>query len=85
MLRLIEKTFIRILTSIVSASNHTKCVLLSNQKCMTQPTPINLYPNEYSEELCYYSFAVNLDGLMEIAILLMNYIIKYVFQMKPRI
>ena len=61
MLRLIEKMFIRLLTSIVSASNHTKCVLLSNQKCMTQPTPINLYPNEYSEELCYYSFAVNLD------------------------
>ena len=39
-----------LLTSIVSASNNTQCVLLSNQKCMTQPTLINLHPNEYSEE-----------------------------------
>ena len=36
-----------LLISIVNASNHTKWVLLSNQKCMTQPTLINLYPNEY--------------------------------------
>ena len=30
---LIKKTFIRLLAGIVSASNHTKCLLLSNQKC----------------------------------------------------
>ena len=30
--------FIGSLTSIVSASSHAKCVSLSNQKCMTQPT-----------------------------------------------
>ena len=36
--------FIVLLTSIVNASNHTKCASLSNQKCMTQPTLINLYP-----------------------------------------
>ena len=30
--------FVILLTSIVSASNHTKCISLSNQKCMTQPT-----------------------------------------------
>ena len=41
-LKLIAETLI----NIVSASNHIKCVLLSNQKCMTQPTLINLYPNE---------------------------------------
>ena len=35
-------------TGIVSASTHAKCVLLSNQKCMIQPTLINLHPNEYS-------------------------------------
>ena len=29
---------------------------------MTQPTVINLYPNEYSQGLCHYPFAVNLDG-----------------------
>ena len=37
--------FIALLTGIVSASNHTKSVTLSNQKCMTQPTLINLHPN----------------------------------------
>ena len=37
--------FIGLLTGIVSASNHTKCLLLSNQKCMIQPTLINLHPN----------------------------------------
>ena len=26
---------------------------------MTQSTLINLHPNEYSQELCYYPFAVN--------------------------
>ena len=58
MLQLIQKTFIGLLTSIVSASNHTKCVSLSNQKFMTQPALIN--PNELPE-LCYYLFVVNLD------------------------
>ena len=28
---------------------------------MTQPTPINLHPNEYSQEFYYYPFLVNLD------------------------
>ena len=42
---------------MLSASNHTKYVLLSNQKCMTQ-----LYPNEYSQKLHYYPCAVNKDG-----------------------
>ena len=60
-IRLILKMFIRLLTSIVSTSNHTKCVLLSNQKCITQPTLINLHTNEYSQELHYYPFAGKLD------------------------
>ena len=34
-----------LLTSLVNASNHTKCLSLSNQKCTTQPTIINLHPN----------------------------------------
>ena len=37
---IIKKVFIVSLTSIVNVSNHTKCVLLSNQKCITQPTLI---------------------------------------------
>ena len=28
---------------------------------MIQPTPINLHPNEYSQEFHYYPFAVKLD------------------------
>ena len=33
---------------IIFVSNQTKCVSLSNQKCITQPTLINLHPNESS-------------------------------------
>ena len=36
-------------------------MLLSNQKCMTQSTLINLHSNDYSQELHYYPFAVNID------------------------
>ena len=32
---------------------------------MTQPNPINLHPNEYSQGLRYYPFAVNLDKCVE--------------------
>ena len=46
---------------MVSASNHTKCTLLSNQKCMIPNTLIKLHPDEYSLELHCYSFVVNLD------------------------
>ena len=41
--------FIELLTGLGNVSNHTKCVSLSNQKCMTQSTLINLHPNEYSQ------------------------------------
>ena len=37
--------FIVLLTSIVSASNHTKCISINNQKCEIQPALINLHPN----------------------------------------
>ena len=53
--------FIVLLSSKVNASNHTKCVWLSNQKCMVQPTLINLHPNEHSQEFHYYQFSVKLD------------------------
>ena len=45
MFGLIRKMFIGLLTVLVDGSNHTKCVLLSNQKYMIQPTLINLHPN----------------------------------------
>ena len=50
MFGLIEKMFIILLTSLVNASSHTKCVSLSNQKCQIQPTLINFHPNEYNQE-----------------------------------
>ena len=58
---LIKKIFIGLLTGVVDGSNHTKCISLSNQKCMIQPTLINLHPNEYSQEFHYYPFSVKLD------------------------
>ena len=42
--------FKRLLISIVNAFNHTKCLSLSNQKYMIQPTFINLHPNKYNQE-----------------------------------
>ena len=61
MLGLNKKIFIELLTGLVDGSNYTKYVSLSNQKCMTQPNLINLYRNEYRQELHYYSFVVKLD------------------------
>ena len=43
---------------MVNASNHIKCVSLSNQKCEIQLTVINLDPNEYSQKFHYYQFTV---------------------------
>ena len=53
--------FIVLSASIVNASNHKKCVSLSNQKCEIQPTLIHLHSNEYSQEFHYYPFSVKLD------------------------
>ena len=51
-------------TSIVNASNHTKCVSLSNQKYITQSTLISLHPNEYNQEFHYHSFFVKLIDVL---------------------
>ena len=61
MFRLLKEMFIGLLTGLDNVSNHIKCVLLSHQKSMIQPILINLHPNEYSQELHYYQFEVNLD------------------------
>ena len=60
MFGLIKKSFIGLLTGIVSASNHAKCVSLNNRKCMIKPTLINLQPNNIVKSN-YYLFAVKLD------------------------
>ena len=96
MLGLIKKIFIGLLTGRVNGSNHTKCVSLSNQKCMTQPILINLHPNEYSQEFHNHPLALklhkcvntlsntlnSLNTLNEVVILLMTYLIRFVFQIK---
>ena len=61
MFMLIKKTFIGLLTALVNASNHRKCAFLTNQKCVIQPTIINLHPNEYTQGLHQYPFEVKLD------------------------
>ena len=40
---------------------------------MTQNTIITLHPNEYTERLGYYLFAINLEDAWDIAILLRIY------------
>ena len=41
---LIKKLLVIFLASVVIARNHTKCMSLSNQKYLAQPTLINLHP-----------------------------------------
>ena len=60
MFGIIKKIFIIVLFSIVNASNHTKYVSLSNQKCEIQPNLINLHPKEFSQKF-HYPFAIKLD------------------------
>ena len=60
----IKNIFIELLTSIVNTFNHTKRVFLINQQCKTRATLIHLHPNEYSQRLHYYPFAINLDRLV---------------------
>ena len=57
----IKKLFIGLFTGLVNGSNNTKCVLLNNWKSKIQPTLINLHPNEYRQEFCYYPLSVKLD------------------------
>ena len=61
MFKLIKKISTWLLISIVNASNHTKCLSLSIQKCMIQPTLISLHSNKYSQECCYNPFMVKLN------------------------
>ena len=51
---------------------------------MTQPTVINLHPNEYIQGLRYYPLAVIQTDVLEVVILLMIYPIEYVFQTKQK-
>ena len=61
MFGVIKKMSVVLLTNIFNAFNQANYVSLSNRKCKIPPTLINLHPNEYSQELHYYLFAVKLD------------------------
>ena len=61
MFGIIKKMFVVLLASRINAPNNTKCVFLSKENCEIQPVLFNLNPNEYSQELHYYPFAVKLD------------------------
>ena len=51
--------FIGLLTGVVSASHHAKCILLNIQKCMTKPNLINLHPNEFSQNYTIIHLRLN--------------------------
>ena len=65
-MELLKKIIIVLLTSIVNASNYTKSVYLSDQKCEIEPTFINLHPNECNQEFQHYPFTVKLDKFVGI-------------------
>ena len=61
MFRFFKRMFIVLLTSLGSASSHTKRVSLRNHKCEIRSTLINLHPNGFSQELHYHLFDIKLD------------------------
>ena len=55
----ILKIFVVLLSNIVNGSNHTKCVSLNNEKCMIQPTLVNLHPNKTVKNFATIPFKLN--------------------------
>ena len=51
---------------------------------MTRSIIADLNPDEYNERLGHFPFMVNLD-VIEVEILLMNYLVEYVFEIKQKI
>ena len=66
-------------------SNHRKCVSLRNQKSKIQPTLINLHPNETVKNYTTIHLQLSWIDVLEVVILLMAFLIKYVFQRKQMI
>ena len=86
MFGLIKKIFIGLLTGLVNGSNQTKCISLSNQKCIIQPTFVNLHPNDIVENLTIIYLHLNeIDVLQVVSLLLLFYLTKYVYQIKQKI
>ena len=85
MFGLIKKIFIGLLTGLVNGFNPTKCLQLSNQKCVTQHILINLHPKEYSQEFHYFPYVVKLDRCVASCNTFNDLSNKYVFQIKRKI
>ena len=79
--------FIKVFSSIFNASNHIQCVSLSlsNQKCKIQPTHISLHPNKYVRNFTTNHLGLNEIDVLEVIILLLNYLIECMFQIKQKI
>ena len=57
-------------------------LVIKQSKMHDSYTFVNLHPNKYSQELRYYTFAVNLDRCLGNC---NTHIVEYVFQMKQKI
>ena len=69
MLRLGKQVFIALLkfsglASMVTVSEHTKCISLINQPCMARPTLTDLNPHKYNQGLCYSTFMVTSEYML---------------------
>ena len=67
MFGIIKTMFVVLLfTGLGNGSNHTKCVLLTNQKCMTQPTLINLHRNDAVKNFTAIHLQLNWTKILEV-------------------
>ena len=82
MFRFINKIFIGLLACTVNTSNHRKCVSLSNQKCTTHL--IYILMNTLKDYVTIHLSLIYID-VLEVAILLMIYLINHVFQKNKRL
>ena len=77
--------FVVLLTSILNVSNLAKLISLNNQQCMDQPTLlIYTLMNNVKDYITIHLQLIQTD-VLEVAILLMVYLLEYVFQTKQKI
>ena len=71
-------SFIVLLSSLVHATDQTKCLFLDDEPCMVIPTLTDMNP----VELKYYSFMISLNNVPKVV---MSYFRKDIFQKKLKI
>ena len=74
-----------LLNNLVNASSHTKCVSLSNQKYKIQLLLSNCILMNTVKNYTNIHLRLSYIDVLEVVILLMTYLIKYVFQRKQKI